>query len=418
VKEKETFPVGYPQPKKRAEHLATLREWKMALNAHAFVRAHTDLFYETLANGLDDHIPGHDPLWISGDCHGENIGAVGSVHGIASLELNDLDETVLGWAAHDILRLALAMVVAARSRDELRGVESVQIVAAVLEGYCEALGRRSASRAGAVVEAPAALRKLVKRVNEQRRTDLLDKRVPRTDGKRRFALGARYYPITAEERDAVEKLIDRAEVRTLVASMTDDAASAEDVELVDAAFRVAGTGSLGCWRVAALVRTGPKKKKNGDDELLRLVDIKEALPANAIRHPDGNTPSDNAERVVCGARSLVPTFGERMLAQTVLGRRVVVRELLPQDRKVSLQVLTPGEAAPVARALGAVVGRAHARQMTAEAARAWAEELTRGQKGDLPPDWLWEPLIKLVGVHEEAYLRHCAAFAAKHPDVR
>ncbi len=415
---KEIYPRGFPSPKERKEHLATLRAWKMALNAHAFVRARADLFYKTLAGDLDDQIPGHDPIWISGDCHGENIGAVGTVTGTASLDLNDLDETVLGWAAHDVLRLALAMVVAARSRDELRGVESVQIVAAVLDGYCETLGRKSPEKAGALVEAPAQLRKLLKRLNEQTRTDLLDKRVPRDgNGKRRFEHGPRYYPISDQERDATAKLIARDEVRTLIASMTDEATEADDVEMIDAAFRVAGTGSLGCWRAAALVRVGGKKKKD-DDAALRLVDIKEALPANAIRHPDASTPADDAERVVCGARALVPGFGERMLAATILGKRVVVRELLPQDRKVSLELLTPGEAVPIARHLGAVVGRAHARQMSPEVALEWAELLQRGRKGELPPEWLWEPLVKLVGVHEEAYLRHCAAFAAKHPDVR
>jgi hypothetical protein len=65
-----------------------------------------------------------------------------------------------------------------------------------------------------------------------------------------------------------------------------------------------------------------------------------------------------------------------------------------------------------------VVGRAHARQLSPEAAADWANELLRERKGELPPDWLWEPLVALVGVHEQEYLRHCARFAAKHPDVR
>lgn len=420
-KNKGTFPDVVPSPTERGEHLATLKAWKMALDAHAFVRARCDLFYDTLQGGLDDGIPGDAPIWISGDCHGENLGAVGSIEGTASLELNDFDETVLGWAAHDLMRLSLDMTVAARSYEELRGVETVAIVSSALEGYCEALSRTSPEKALALDEAPPQLRKLLKRTADQTQTDLLDKRVPRgADGKRRFAHGARYFPLSDAERVAIGAFVERDEVRRLIASMTDDAPDV-DVEVLDAAFRVAGTGSLGCFRAAALVRIGGKKKQRAseDDHLLRLVDIKEALPGRAIRHPDAKTPTDDAERVVSGARALAPRFGERMIAATLLDRRVVVRELLPQDRKVTLELLKRGEAAPIARHLGAVVGRAHARQLAPDDAVAWSAQLLPGGTCDgRPPAWLWDTLIDLVGVHEEAYLRHCGELVENYPHLR
>lgn len=415
-----------PTPGARREHLAALRAWKMALDAHAFVRASARLFYETIADGLDETIPGAGPIWISGDCHGENLGAVGDGRGSARLDLNDLDETVIGWAAHDVVRLALDMTVAARSYEELRGVETVAIVSEVLEGYCSALGRASQGRSSSrdltrdlsLADAPGQLRKLVRHTAEQTRTDLLDKRVPRgPDGRRRFAFGPRYFPLSDAEREAIGALVHSDDVRAFVASLSDDPGASPDVpapeiEVLDAAFRVAGTGSLGCFRAAVLVRLGGGKKEA--DARLRLIDVKEALPTSAIHHPDAETPTDDAERVVLGARALVPMFGERMLAASVLGRRVVVRELLPQDRKVNLDLLKRGEAAPIARHLGGVVGRAHARQLDAEAAHAWAAQLSPTGDGH-PPEWLWETLIELVGVHEEAYLRHCGRFVTKYP---
>jgi uncharacterized protein (DUF2252 family) len=410
---RELYPRRVPSPKERAEHLSVFRSFKMALDVHAFVRARADLFYRALADGLDDAIPGGDPIWICGDAHGENLGAVADVHGNASLDLNDLDETVQGWAAHDVLRLALDMVVAARSYEELRGVETVQIVAAALEGYCEALYRRSADRAAALQKTPPQLRKLLRRTTRETRASLLGRRVDAV--RRRFVHGPRYFPLSKREHHAVAELIQAREIRTLAASLT-DAAPDSEVQVIDAAFRVAGTGSLGCSRAAALVHIG-KPKKRYSDEHLRLIDIKQALPGTAIRHPDGATPSDDAERVVCGARALVPAFGDRMVAAELLGVRVVVRELMPQDRKVSLNVLKKGEAAPIARTLGAVVGRAHGRQMSANAAAEWAETIKSDKRGR-PPAWLWEALIELVAIHERAYLEHCAAFAEEHPDVR
>ncbi len=416
---KNVWPLGFPKPKARKEHLRKLKMWKMALDAHAFVRARADLFYGTLAKGLDDLVPAGPPIWISGDCHGENLGAVADAHGKAHLDLNDLDETVIGYSAHDILRLSLDMVVAARSYEQLLGVESVAVVNAVLQGYCDALLLRSPDRPMALSEAPPQLRRLLRRTSRVDRTKLLDRRVPRdAAGRRRFLHGPRYYPLSREERAAVEALAEEPSVRQLIASLGDDAPDT-DVALVDAAFRVAGTGSLGCFRVALLARVGPVHGKRVNDEYLRLIDVKEALPASTIRHVDATTPKEDAERVVLGARALVPTLGERMMSTTILGKGVVVRELMPQEQKVSLDVMKKGEAAPIAHHLGSVLGRAHARQLGPEQAAEWGRTLRpKSTPANRVPEWLWEPLIQLVAVHEASYLRHCADFAEAHPEVR
>lgn len=57
-------------------------------------------------------------------------------------------------------------------------------------------------------------------------------------------------------------------------------------------------------------------------------------------------PRDNAKRVVEGARNLSPYLGERMLPAELLGKSVVVRELLPQDLKLEMDRLTRKEMAP------------------------------------------------------------------------
>ena len=48
-------------------------------------------------------------------------------------------------------------------------------------------------------------------------------------------------------------------------------------------------------------------------------------------------PRDNAERVVSGARAIAPFLGKRMRAARLLGRQVVVRELMPQDLKLEVR---------------------------------------------------------------------------------
>jgi uncharacterized protein (DUF2252 family) len=74
-------------------------------------------------------------------------------------------------------------------------------------------------------------------------------------------------------------------------------------------------------------------------------------------------PRDNAERIVAGALALSPNLGQRMAACRLLGKSVIVRELMPQDMKIELVGLSPDEAMAAAQSLARVVGDAHGRQM-------------------------------------------------------
>ncbi|MGZ3450864.1 MAG: DUF2252 family protein [Polyangiales bacterium] len=410
---KKELPLGVPSPKNRATCLAELKSRKMASDPHAFVRARADLFYEAMVKVRG--VPKGPAIWIGGDCHSENVGAVATAHGTASLDLNDLDETVVGYPAHDVLRLALDVAIAARSQG-VRGADTLATIAGALDGYCLALHRRSPSTPVALDEAPPRLRKLLRDTGHETRSALLDHRVPRdSKGIRRFDYGPRYFPLSLEEKKAASQLVARPEVRTLIASMTDEAPDTP-IEIVDSAFRVAGTGSLGGFRVAVLVHVG-KRKRELDDEKLRLIDLKQARPSHATRRGKV-TPPDDAERVVRGARALVPALGERMLAASLLGKRVVVRELMPQEHKVSLEGLDPGEGREIARYLGEVLGRAHGRQLDAEAAEEWAREVGKKRTRPVPPKWLFEALLSLVSIHEVEYLRHCAAAPLREADQK
>ena len=112
-------------------------------------------------------------------------------------------------------------------------------------------------------------------------------------------------------------------------------------------------------------------------------------------------PSDNAERVIEGARNLSPNLGERMLAAHIGGRPVIIRELLPQDLKLDIETLPQAEALAVGHYLGSIVGKAHARQLDEAALGAWTEEMRRNRLPHLDaPAWLWEMILELAGAHE------------------
>jgi uncharacterized protein (DUF2252 family) len=144
----------------------------------------------------------------------------------------------------------------------------------------------------------------------------------------------------------------------------------------------------------------------------RLIDIKEAGKAAAPSASSGEMPRINGERVVTGARRLSPDLGDRMAWGRMLGGSFFMRELQPQDLKLSVDKLEHKDATVLAAYLGNVVGLAHGSQMPRDVAMAWHRELrARHGRSIDAPFWLWSSIVDLLGLHERQYLEHCRAWA-------
>src|SRR6185437_14002447 len=97
----------------------------------------------------------------------------------------------------------------------------------------------------------------------------------------------------------------------------------------------------GLLRYAVLIKF--EEEQTGEGKLY-LIDIKEAVKTFAPRRADIKVPRDNAARVVEGARQLAPYLGMRMAATRFMDRSVFLRELLPQDMKLDIELLSRAEA--------------------------------------------------------------------------
>jgi uncharacterized protein (DUF2252 family) len=392
----------------RSRVLEQQRRRKMARSVHAYVRGNTIQFYEWLAHARKGAIPQGPLVWICGDCHVGNLGPVAGADGRVEIEIRDLDQSVIGNPAHDIIRLALSLAMAARGSD-LPGVTTAQMVEHIMTGYQAGLLHPNATPAddarGDKLEPihevlQSALRRSWKHLAEERIDDV----------KPTIPLGERFWKLSDTEREAIEKLFAEDETCKLMTQLKGRADDAK-VKVVDAAYWMKGCSSLGKLRMAVLVSIGKRSEKT-----YCLVDIKEAVkPAAPAAKPIAGgprMPANFAERVVAGARALSPYLGNRMLAATLLRRPVVVRELMPQDLKLEIDSLTCDQAIGAARFLAAVVGKAHGRQMTPAQRKSWIAELNRNRSKSLDaPNWLWTSLLQLVSEHEAAYLEHCRRYA-------
>jgi uncharacterized protein (DUF2252 family) len=385
----------------RQSELSQTRNLKMARSAHAYVRGSTVKFYEWLEDSAGK-VPTGPPIWICGDCHVGNLGPLADAKGRVAIQIRDLDQTVIGNPAHDLVRLGLSLASAARGSD-LPGVTTARILEELMGGYEAALGETSKSPKDRS-HRPKAIQLLLAQSVRRRWRNLAAERLETV--RPAIPLSRRFWPLSSKERYALIRMVKSDPVRELVVSLNSRDAD-EPVELLDAAYWVKGCSSLGRLRYAALLRVGTGKGSG-----LCLIDIKEGVAAAAPRAARARMPRDNAVRIVTGAQALSPNLGQRMLAARLLDRAVSIRELMPQDLKIEVDRLTQQEAMTMARYLAGVVGRAHGRQMDDAKRQQWLSLLAKSRTSSLDaPSWLWSSVVELIALHESAYLDHFRRYA-------
>ncbi len=438
-------------PDDRAVALRARRVIKMSRSAHAYVRGSTERFYAW----IDEHridVPVGPALWICGDCHSGNIGPLADAEGRVDVQIRDFDQTVVGHAAWDLLRLQLSLASAARGMD-LAGQATLKMIEATCRGYGRAL-----LRPGAAIDVPGSFHPMM-RVSVRRAWTALARE--RLKGLRpSFPLGSDFWPLSDAETAQVQLLFSGDEGRARLMTVlglhgADDPAPV----ILDAAYWVKGCSSLGLLRVAVLVATGRAAQacldhfdgdadhntragrratrefwkaieSMGDQGVIRLVDIKEAVASvapsvhgndtRALDAAPGSTHAttraappapyllDQALRVQTGAQAMSPHLGDRMAIGRLGRHTVFLRELMPQDLKPDFAGLGEKQAIELAGWLGAIVGRAHGRQLRQDDRRAWAAAVRRSETRSLDaPSWTWNAVRDLMAVHEAAYLDHC-----------
>jgi uncharacterized protein (DUF2252 family) len=377
----------------RFPHLLAHKIERMAPSPLAFLRGSAPLFYELLE--------GHSELsegpvgdgWLVGDAHLENFGAyraaavsrqgskpAGSGELIV-FDLNDFDDAFVGQWRFDVLRLITSLVLGGREMGA-DGPRALALCDALIDAYVGAMFHRNRSPVP-----PPVVRSLIDRVRRRTGRQLLDARTIVVRGKRRFVRGPRYRELSPKLRARAERAFAKYAKR-----MSDDERPPDDaLEVIDAAFRVAGTGSLGCLRVAVLVRG-----KGGDDGAWVFDMKEEGTPsAAAVVRPPRLEP---AERVCTAVRACV-VHPPRMIGTTrMAGTSMLVRRLAPQEDKMDFLKLRSEDLEPLARHLGALLGDAHRRAAKRAPKKPWSGE-DRAR--------LLTNAIALAGIHESTYLAYC-----------
>jgi len=194
----------------------------MARDAHAYVRGSTERFYEWLeAEGRT--LPAGPPVWICGDCHLGNLGPLADADGHIDIQIRDLDQTVIGNPAHDLVRLGLSLASAARGAD-LSGVTTARMLEEVVQGYQQAMAKKFDSRAEKD-RRPQLVRDVLKRAARRTWRHLAEERIENV--KPSIPLGKRFWVLSSQERSGLNRLFQSDDIRELVTSLRDRKGRAE-----------------------------------------------------------------------------------------------------------------------------------------------------------------------------------------------
>ncbi len=339
----------------RAEQLLPIKWERMAVSPFGFFRGAVPLMAADLAplptTGL--------LVQICGDAHVRNFGAYAGPDGRLIFDINDFDETITAPWEWDIKRMSASLVLAgreARDKDEQCEAAVLKFVSTYRKKMREfaampylQLARLEINRTDRAAPIAAALLKAQRNTPQQTLQKLT---TPEGKSRRVFKDDGRIlFHVPKEEAKAVIASLEtykqtlHAEYRQLF----------ERYEVVDVAFKVVGTGSVGT-RDYCLYLVG-----NGAEDPLFLQIKEEPQSAYAKHVASAECHENQGQRVVEGQRRM-QSRSDIFLGWTHMeGRDYLVRQLRDHKASVAPEELRGKGLMDYAEVCAELLAKGHAR---------------------------------------------------------
>ena len=343
------------EPERLAMKMAAMRQ-----TAFGFMRGSVHLFWQRVAEaGMPTTAPG---AWCCADLHLQNFGTYRGDNGQVYFDLNDFDEAALAPCDWEIVRLLTSLLVAAPSYGITKG-DAKELAKVTAEAY-------RAELAGGKVRwierktAMGAIGALMGNLRKRDQGKFLNRRTYIKKGVRKFDLKFPHIlAITDAERGKLKKF-----VKALGKARGDETTFG----FLDAARRIAGTGSLGNARYVLLLDGGGSPDHNV------ILDLKAAQPSTIAAHTGLPQPAwpDDATRIVEVQYRCEAVPPAHLSAVSYDGKPFVLKELQPDADRLDLAEIAQDRAA-LTLALQTMA------QLT-----AWAQLRSSGRDGSATADQL------------------------------
>jgi uncharacterized protein (DUF2252 family) len=309
----------------RLPEYSALKYQCMAENPFRFFRGTCHLFYEDLSRS--NSLTAYPISWVCGDLHLENFGSYKGDNRLVYFDLNDFDESILAPATWEVARMVTSIFTGFESLG-IKKKEATQTAALFLRVFSATLAKGKAKYLESQT-ANGIVRLFLDKIAERKQKELVRQRtIEGKNGNLQFRIDRiRLFPL------------DRALRKQLIAHLSQLMQHYPLLkgrfQVLDAAFRVAGTGSLGVERYVFLLRNIKDPKKHF------LVDMKQAPPSSLLPWLTNPQPAwaSEAERVIA-VQQRMQNICPALLSTTVFdGESYVLKEMQPTADKIDFLVI-------------------------------------------------------------------------------
>ncbi len=353
--------------KHRIQHLLGLRHGRMTRSPFTYFRGAADMMAADLAHSPVSGIQ----TQLCGDCHLNNFGAYATPERNMIVDINDFDETLPGPWEWDLKRLAASFVLACRA-DNFKASVAVDAVLTLVRSYRIAMNDFAEMTRLEIwyskmsldtwlkgiddQEYVAAATSFVKKQEGKSSTNNFPKITDLQNGQRKFKDNPPfiYHPTLKPEADlltlAEEAFFDYQD--TLI---EDRRILLDHYQLVDAAIRVGGIGSVGTFCGVLLLMAAE------NDPL--ILQFKQASQSVLEPYLGKSLHKNHGERVVAGQR-MMQSHSDIFIGWTESpsrGEHFFIRQLKDMKMSITPENWVPDRAMEVAKNLGWILARAHAR---------------------------------------------------------
>ncbi|PWT96469.1 MAG: DUF2252 domain-containing protein [Bacteroidetes bacterium] len=307
--------------KDRLHQFLQLKYKLMAQNSFRFYRGSCHLFYDDLSK--------HKPFqsfphtWICGDLHLENFGTFKGDNRLVYFDLNDFDEAILAPVSFEILRMLTSIFLGAQEVG-LKLAQTRSIAKLFVDEYSTILAKGKPKYIE-LETARGIVRRFLLEVEQRKQKTLLNLKTI----KKRNEL---FLLIDNKKSFALDKKLKKQILHHAQGWINKRKFSKYKHLARDAAYRVAGTGSLGLERFEILVEVRSATPK------YFLLDMKEAKDSCISRRTRIKQPhwESQAERIIF-TQELMQNVAPAVLTPVKFKRKsFVVKELQPVADKINL----------------------------------------------------------------------------------
>ena len=296
----------------------------MAQNPFVFLRGTCHLFYEDLSQKKE--LPNSPLTWICGDLHLENFGSYKGDNRLEYFDLNDFDEASLAPATWEITRILTSIFVGFDSLS-IPLNEAKKAASLFLSTYAETLAKGKPK----YIEPETSkgiVKSFLKAVASRKQKELIRQRTIQKNGKLLFLIDETHLY-------KIDPKLKRDLIGALNLWLKKNLDKQYGFKIHDAAFRIAGTGSLGVKRYVFLT-----EKMKGQKKYL-LIDMKQALASSLkpwLLAPQPNWTNE-AVRVISTQhwmQNVSPAFLNSMVFKN---EAFVLKEMQPLADKINFQLI-------------------------------------------------------------------------------